>query len=129
MTNMSLKRRILFWGLGVAVLLAVAEGVSTWRQLQAGRSQVRRVHEIARIGDDIHVARQALGSAGFYVYPVDFPTAARDRLACVVKLRNHDSLDGYEYALGLSLRPWRRDIPYHVLITADPEGAITNIEP
>ncbi|MFH1497796.1 MAG: hypothetical protein ABII82_08205 [Verrucomicrobiota bacterium] len=46
-----------------------------------------------------------------------------------MKLRNHDTLDGYEYALGRSLRPWRRGIPYHALITATPEGAITKREP
>ncbi|MFH1497795.1 MAG: hypothetical protein ABII82_08200 [Verrucomicrobiota bacterium] len=126
---MSLKRRIFFFSLGLVVLLVVAEGVSTWRQLRTGRNQVRRVHEAVRIGDDIHAVRRALIAAGFYVYPVDFPTAARDRLTCVVKLRNHDLLDGYEYALGLLLRPWRRGIPYHVLITATPEGAITKREP
>jgi hypothetical protein len=112
----------------VFALLVGASVYNAYGESKKVDQKIYAVSSIAEVGRDIHETREELVQAGFQVTDVNFKSISKSSLSCAVKVNQHDTLDGLEYAFGVNLRPWRNGIKYYVIIDSDTQGTIKSIE-
>lgn len=113
-------------------VIFVILSIPVWRGDAEARKNRARVDELVSVGQDINEAATILRKAGFRLYHEEpiAPTISKDYLQHIVIVREGgpNAFETFGYAADLPWMPFTHSEHHFVLLNANLDGTITEIE-